>query len=986
MANKPTVSSGDLFEEDKIQTLTGEKPWMKDRTFKCAETVEEVRAFVDNAINPSSNPSGKCVLDLETTGLSTRTKKQIGPDGTEYDVPILAVVGFCVCYDPKFGMYIPIKHWDDPKSPEGYNLPQKEVFEEIRRLCEFCITIYHNAKFDLQFLKNYGIVVNDYKKFEDTLLKAHLYDPAQKDNKLKHLSDRLLNQPMIEFSDITGKEKRFDLLDPKKIGYVYGSCDGICTLDLNTFFDKQNIVQEQKFIYDVERKVTLVVMEMESALVKLDVPYLKELKARTETRINEIEKQIHDMAGRPINIASPKQLGDFLFDEKHFTYPEKSKTASGKQYSTADATLEKIAELYPIVKRIMEYRGLEKILGTYINKLLSNYDADGCVKLSFNQSGTDTGRFSSPGGKGIEEDGYSGTNVQSIPKKPDEDNPWMDMRQAFIPRPGMTMVAADYENEEMRIATNYSLETKWIDAVKNNIDFHTATGAIIAGGKPPDQVTPSERKLGKCVAKGTLIASECGWVPIEELKKGYKVLTHTGDLKRITKVWNMGTKPGVVLKTTHGHKLTCGLNHQFFSDKDEWIKAKNLKIGQKIRAIGMDLTLWLIYPYGDWVYNSTEISSLEFIDEVELMDLTIKDDHTYIAQGLVTHNTTNFLALYLGGPMTLAAKAKITMNEAKKVLMAFWDGVPRLKKWKDTEILKARKLKHVKTALGRFRDLSKFYESGDRMLESHGDRCAINTQIQGTAADIMKIVMTRVHQWIHLSNLQDDVHLLITMHDELVFEIRNEILENVIPYIARIMMLPEVIDEKLHWPVPLTVDVKFGDSWRTKKTFFKEFPKGKEKLEELLKSKTVELFPGTVSKQVQPEVPSEQILNVITSQEEVAQESNRDGPPPTVETVTEQQNPDPEISTSEKKEPEIYKEAGSDRILIYTIRDRRDVTLRHVNDIIRFFIRENKRGTKYTGSPYKALRVRDPDGNNLSVSEIDVPEAPFLALSRFYEI
>ena len=487
MANKPTVSSGDLFEEDKIQTPTGEKPWMKDRTFKCAETVEEVRAFVDNAINPSSNPSGKCALDLETTGLSTRTKKQIGPDGTEYDVPILAIVGFCVCYDPKFGMYIPIKHWDDPKSPEGYNLPQKEVFEEIRRLCEFCITIYHNAKFDLQFLKNYGIVVNDYKKFEDTLLKAHLYDPAQKDNKLKHLSDRLLSQPMIEFSDITGKEKRFDLLDPKKIGYVYGSCDGICTLDLNTFFDKQNIVQEQKFIYDVERKVTLVVMEMESALVKLDVPYLKELKARTETRINEIEKQIHDMAGRPINIASPKQLGDFLFDEKHFTYPEKSKTASGKQYSTADATLEKIAELYPIVKRIMEYRGLEKILGTYINKLLSNYDADGCVKLSFNQSGTDTGRFSSPGGKGIEEDGYSGTNVQSIPKKPDEDNPWMDMRQAFIPRPGMTMVAADYENEEMRIATNYSLETKWIDAVKNNIDFHTATGAIIAGGKPPDK-------------------------------------------------------------------------------------------------------------------------------------------------------------------------------------------------------------------------------------------------------------------------------------------------------------------------------------------------------------------------------------------------------------------------------------------------------------------------------------------------------------------
>ena len=842
MAKKLTVSSGDLFEDDMVQTLTGEKPWMKDRTFKCAETIEEVRSFVDKAISPETNPSGKCVLDLETTGLNTRTKKQTGPDGKIYNVPILAIVGFCVSYDPKFGLYIPIKHWDDPQNPEGYNLPQKEVFEEIRRLCEFCITIYHNAKFDLQFLKNYGISVTNYKKFEDTLLKAHLFDPAQKDNKLKHLSDRLLNQPMIEFKDVTGKEKRFDLVDPKKIGYVYGSLDGVCTLDLNAFFDKQTIVQEQQFIYDVERKITLVVMEMESNLVKLDIPYLKELKAKTESRIKEIEKQIHDMAGRPINIASPKQLGDFLFEEKGFTYPEKAKTASGKQFSTADATLEKIADLYPIVKRIMEYRGLEKVLGTYILKLLSNYDEDGCVKLSFNQSGTDTGRFSSPGGQGIDEDGYSGTNVQSIPKKPDEDNPWMDMRQSFIPRPGMTMVAADYENEEMRIATNYSNETKWIDAVKNNIDFHTATGAIIAG-KDASQVTSSERRLGK---------------------------------------------------------------------------------------------------------------------------------------------TTNFLALYLGGPMTLAAKAKITMNEAKKVLATFWDGVPRLKKWKDTEIVKARKLKYVKTALGRVRLLDKLYSTGDRKDESHADRCAINTQIQGSAADIMKIVMTRVYQWIHLSKLQDDVRMLITMHDELVFEIRNEILEDVIPYIARIMMLPEVIDEKLHWPVPLTVDVKFGDSWRTKKTFFKEFPKGKEKLEELLKSKTVELFPGTVSKQAPQDVPSEQILNAIASQKQEVVQELSSGSDSTSSATPVDSPPRPEDTSVEKKDFEIDNNVSS-KPLVYTVRDRREVTLRHMNDVIRFFEHENKRGKKYS-CPYKILRVRDLDGNALSVSEPDVPEEAFVALARFFEI
>jgi DNA polymerase I - 3''-5'' exonuclease and polymerase domains len=984
MANKVTVSSGDLFEEDKIQTLTGEKSWMKDRVFKCAVTLEEVRKFVDEAINPETNPSGKCVLDLETTGLNSRTKKEVSPENIVRRTPILSIVGFCVSYNSKFGLYIPIKHWDDPQKPEGYNLPQQEVLEEIRRLCQFCITIYHNAKFDLQFLKNYGITVNDYKKFEDTLLKAHLFDPAQKDNKLKHLSERLINQPMIEFADITGKEKRFDLLDPRSIGYIYGSCDGICTLDLNAFFDSKEIVTSQQRIYDIEKRVTLVVLEMESNLVKLNIPYLKELKSKTETRIKEIEKQIHDMAdNKLINIASPQQLGKFLFDDKHYTYPEKAKTASG-QYSTADATLEKIADLYPIVKRIMEYRGLDKILNTYINKLLSNYDEDECVKLCFNQSGTDTGRFSSPGGAGIDDDGYSGTNVQSIPKKPDEDNPWMDMRKAFIPRPGKTMVAADYENEEMRIATNYSLETKWIDAVKNNIDFHTTTGAIIAGGKDAKDVTSSERKLGKCVAKGTLIASEHGWLPIESLKKGDKVITHTGELKKITKVWSMGTKPGIAFNTTGGHKITCGLNHQFFTDRDEWIRAEDLKIGQRIRAMGVDLSLWLMYPYVDWIYDSTEIEFIKFINEVELMDLTIKDDHTYIAQGLVTHNTTNFLALYLGGPKSLAAKAKITMTEAKKVLTAFWDGVPKLKKWKDSEILKARKSKIVKTAFGRVRSLVKYYESDDQMMESHGDRCAINTQIQGSAADIMKIVMSMIYQWIHQNNLQDDVKLLITMHDELIFEITTEKLEEYVPYIARLMMAPEIIRDMLNWPVPLTVDVKYGESWRAKKTFFKDFPKAKEVLDEFLKLKVADLPIPSQSNPVQqeeiilpapasvplPETVQPELKLNIQLKQEIAPESKLEPTP---------------IVQEEKKEDIVDKGKIDNKVLVYTIRDRRDVTLRRLNDIIRFFVRENKRGMKYTG-PYKELRIRDMEGNNHSVDEFEVPEEVFKGLARFHEI
>ena len=564
------------FLQDSVKGLLGDMPWLKGRTLKLAGSLQEVKEFVDKAVM-----TPLCAVDLETTSLNSRTRKVV-ENGEVKRIPIGKIVGISLCYERTTSLYIPMNHIEDA----NLNIPEQDVLEEIRRLCANCVTVYHNMKFDGNYLAIHGVYIDGYMKFEDTQLLGRLYDAGQKDLKLKNLSARLLNQPMITFEEIS-KGKSFSMVSPQ-VGYIYAASDAMCTLDLYHYFMANDIVKEQKAIYNLEKRLVPVVMEMENNFIKVDVEYLKKIRTDLLKAKEGIVKEIYALVGREFNIGSTQQMGKILFDELKYRYPESQKTASG-QYMTDNAVLEKIADLYPIVKKIISYRSMEKVLGTYIENLLNNHDEDGCIKLGFHQSGTDTGRFSSPGGSGIDDDGYSGVNVQSIPKQVDESTP--DIRRAFVARPGYKLVAADYENEELRVATNISNETAWIDAIRRGVDFHTATGALIAGKRPED-LDPKgpERAQGKMV---------------------------------------------------------------------------------------------------------------------------------------------NFLALYQGGPRSLAAKTKISETEAKRVLTAFFAGVPKLKAWINRSIALARREKKVKTVFGRVRPLDRYYNSGDSALESHADRCACNTHIQG---------------------------------------------------------------------------------------------------------------------------------------------------------------------------------------------------------------------------------------------------------------
>jgi DNA polymerase I-like protein with 3'-5' exonuclease and polymerase domains len=856
MASKHYVTSLDLTEllDENIKELTEKMEWMKNRTFKCAESIEELRDFIDRAIRSGvDGKPGHCALDLETTGLNTRMKN---------GHPLTDIVGVGLCFDPKFGLYTPVNHKVEPE----LNLPENLVLEEIRRLCASCVTVYHNAKFDTAMLKNRGIKIDSHKMLEDTQILGRLHDTGRKEINLKILAEQLLNQPMLKLTDFTKDTKRFDFVSPR-IGYKYGASDAICTMDLFNFYTNQKIIQDQQMIYDLEKRIIFVVLEIESNFIKIDVPYLKQIKTETEKRIKDIEKEIHKFAGRTFNIGSPIQLGNLLFREKGYRYPEK-KMSKKDNYLTNNAVFEKIEDEYPIIKKLMEYRGLEKSLSTYTLSLLENHDENDCIKLGFNQSGTDTGRFSSPGGMGINEDGYSGCNVQSIPKDISDGMP--DMRKAFIPRLGKKLVAIDYENEEMRVATNLSNETVWIEAIKNGVDFHTSTAAAIYKVKP-DEVTTAQRRSGKIV---------------------------------------------------------------------------------------------------------------------------------------------NFLSAYGGGAQGLAIKAKISEMEARRILKAFFDGVPKFKKWRDDVINKARKDKFVKTSFGRIRDLKNNYDSGSKELEAHADRCAPNHAVQGTSADIMKLIMAKINSWIHRNNLDEDIKILITMHDELVFEISEDKLELIVPEISKMMMLKDVLQDSLHWPVILTVDVKYGDSWRMKKKFFEDFPHTKARLdlplmefEPSTKLAVSETAMDTVIVPV-PQAPAEIPVPVVVSVEVPAISADSTASP--VLTTSDSVNvtdiladfipkvsePDPVLSAikqpdlplTEPVAQEDVKKNFEKEVMIYTIRDHRDLTLRNLSDVMTFLKKEKDRGFDKYLSDKKTLRLRDPNGNILNVEELKINVDVFLALARFFEL
>ncbi len=271
--------------------------------------------------------------------------------------------------------------------------------------------------------------------------------------------------------------------------YKYACEDADVTLKLyHILKDELKKYNVEDLFYQIEMPLVPVLANMESNGVLIDTESLKQTSVQFTKRMEEIEREIYELAGQSFNISSPKQVGDILFEKLHLLEkPKKTKTG---QYVTNEEILQSLRNKHEIVGKILDYRGLKKLLGTYVDALpLLINPKTGRIHTSFNQAVTATGRLSS-----------SDPNLQNIPIR-DEDG--KEIRKAFIPDPGCEFFSADYSQIELRIMAHLSGDANMIDAFQHGYDVHAATSAKIYK-VPIEEVTKDMRRKAKTANFGII--------------------------------------------------------------------------------------------------------------------------------------------------------------------------------------------------------------------------------------------------------------------------------------------------------------------------------------------------------------------------------------------------------------------------------------------------------------------------------------------------
>ena len=276
-------------------------------------------------------------------------------------------------------------------------------------------------------------------------------------------------------------------LDPKDV-YEYACEDADITLQLKNKLEQELKQHDcERLFYDIEMPLMPVLAEMEMNGVCLDTASLAETSKQFTARMNEIEARIYELAGEQFNIASPKQVGEILFDKLKIV--EKAKKTKTGQYVTSEEVLQQLKNKHEIVADILEHRGLKKLIGTYIDALPKLINPrTGHIHTSFNQTITATGRLSS-----------SDPNLQNIPIRGEDGK---EIRKAFIPEPGCLFFSADYSQIELRVMAHLSQDPQMIEVFREGKDLHAATAANIYK-KPIEEVTRDERTKSKPIEEVT---------------------------------------------------------------------------------------------------------------------------------------------------------------------------------------------------------------------------------------------------------------------------------------------------------------------------------------------------------------------------------------------------------------------------------------------------------------------------------------------------
>ena len=400
---------------------------------------------------------------------------------TGFDIFNDRIVGLSLAVEPFKAWYVPFKEKNTPEYAEIV----RPLFEDER-----IAKIGQNIKFDLMVLRRLGIEIRGRKY--DTMILHYLLDPESRHN-MNALSERYLNYKPIEIETLIGKGSKqltMDLVNVERVK-EYAAEDADVTLRLKqVLYPQVEEIGLQHLYFEVEEPMIAVLADIEMAGVRIDTGALAVYAVELNRKLGELEAAIRTEAGEPnLNINSARQLGEVLFAKMRIA--EKPKMTRTKQFCTDEDYLQSFARKHRIVDLILEYRGVKKLLSTYVEALPQLVNrTTGRIHTSFNQAVTATGRLSS-----------TNPNLQNIPVR---DDMGRRIRKAFIPSDDdHLLLSADYSQVELRLMAHLSGDESLISAFEHGEDIHTATAAKLFN-KPLGEVTPEERRRAKTANFGII--------------------------------------------------------------------------------------------------------------------------------------------------------------------------------------------------------------------------------------------------------------------------------------------------------------------------------------------------------------------------------------------------------------------------------------------------------------------------------------------------
>ncbi len=451
-----TESAGDLFHTslDNLATIP--------HTYTLVDTQEKLDGLVEKLALAKA-----FAFDTETTGTDPITAELVGmsfaiEEGVAYYVPVPA----------------------ERSEAQGIVEQFRAVLED-----EQALKIGQNIKYDYLIMQGYGVELGG--PMFDTMVAHYLLQP-ELSHGMDYLAEIYLKYDTIKIEQLIGPrgrgQKNMRDLAPADI-CDYACEDADVTLKLKHILEKELVTAgADKLFYDIEMPLVRVLAYMERNGARISTEALKETSRYFTERLMQIEREIYELAGFSFNIASPKQVGEVLFERIKIV--EKAKKTKSGQYSTSEEVLEGLRSKHPIVEKILDHRGLKKLLSTYVDALPALINpATGKIHTSFNQTVTATGRLSS-----------SNPNLQNIPIRNEDGK---EIRKAFIPEPGCEFFSADYSQIELRIMAHLSGDENLIEAFRSGEDIHAATAAKIYH-VPIGEVTREQRSRAKTANFGII--------------------------------------------------------------------------------------------------------------------------------------------------------------------------------------------------------------------------------------------------------------------------------------------------------------------------------------------------------------------------------------------------------------------------------------------------------------------------------------------------